>query len=66
VYGKSLNYTTSFNNGIFTLDSNFYEDILHYDGVNLNNGTGDLVLLIELDKIKGDHSMLKAYTKKKK
>lgn len=49
VYGKSLNYTTSFNNGIFTLDSNFYEDILHYDGVNLNNGTGDLVLLIGLD-----------------
>lgn len=48
-YGKSSNYNISFNNGVFTLDSNFSEEYLHYDGTTFNNGTGDLVILVGLD-----------------
>ena len=41
---------SSFTNGIFTLNSNFREEYLGYDGVaNNGSGTGDLEILVGLD-----------------
>jgi hypothetical protein len=40
---------TSFLNGIFTINSNFLESYLDYDGVSFSAGTGDLVLLLGID-----------------
>lgn len=48
-YGKDAAYTTSFSNGIFTINSNFSESYLHYDGVNSTSGTEDLVILVGID-----------------
>ncbi len=48
-YGKDSSYTTSFGNGIFTLNSNFSESYLHYDGVNSATGSQDLVILVGID-----------------
>lgn len=48
-YGKDSLYSTSFSNGIFTLNSNFTEAVLDYDGVNSTVGSGDLVILVGLD-----------------
>lgn len=48
-YGKDASYSTSFANGIFTLNSNFTESVLDYDGVNSTSGSGDLVILVGLD-----------------
>ncbi len=48
-YGKDSSYTTSFSNGIFTLNSNFSESVLDYDGVNSTSGSGDLVILVGID-----------------
>jgi hypothetical protein len=48
-YGKDAGYTTTFTNGTFTLNSNFNEALLAYDGVNSVSGSNDLVLLVGLD-----------------
>lgn len=48
-YGKDSAYSTSFTNGIFTLNSNFTEAVLDYDGVNSTAGSGDLVILVGID-----------------
>jgi hypothetical protein len=48
-YGKDSAYSTSFANGIFTLNSNFTESVLDYDGVNSTAGSGDLVILVGID-----------------
>ena len=48
-YGKDSAYSTSFANGIFTLNSNFTEAVLDYDGVNSTAGSGDLVILVGID-----------------
>ncbi len=48
-YGKDASYVNSFSNGIFTLNSNFVENDLHYDGVDSIAGNGDLVLLVGFD-----------------
>ncbi len=48
-YGKDASYTTSFANGIFTLNSNFTESVLHYNGVLSSAGTADLVILVGID-----------------
>jgi hypothetical protein len=46
-YGDSSSSTIF--NGIFTLNSNFSESYLHYDGVNSTAGTGDLVIIVGID-----------------
>jgi hypothetical protein len=48
-YGKDAGYSTTFTNGIFTLNSSFREPVLAYDGVNSTAGTNDLVLLVGID-----------------
>lgn len=48
-YGKDASYSTAFGSGIFTLNSNFTESVLHYDGVNSTSGSGDLVILAGID-----------------
>ena len=46
-YGDSSSSTRS--NGIFTLNSNFSDSYLHYDGVNSTAGTADLVIIVGID-----------------
>ena len=48
-YGKDAAYSTSFSNGIFTINSNFSESYLDYDGVNSTAGTGDLAIIVGFD-----------------
>lgn len=48
-YGKDASYSTTFTSGTFTLNSNFSESYLHYDGVNNVSGSGDLVILVGID-----------------
>ena len=48
-FGKSAAFDVSISSGIFTLNSNFSESDLHYDGLNTQNGSGDLVILVGLD-----------------
>lgn len=48
-YGKNSNYSVSFSNGIFYLDSNFLEEDLHYNGLSNSNGSEDLAILIGID-----------------
>lgn len=48
-YGKDASYSSSFANGIFTLNSNFSESYLDYDIVNTTTGSGDLVILVGID-----------------
>lgn len=48
-YGKDSSYSSSFTNGIFTLNSNFLEEDLHYDSGSAGPGNEDLVLLVGLD-----------------
>jgi hypothetical protein len=45
----SYTSSNSISNGIFTLNSNFNESYLHYDGVNYDSGTEDLVILVGID-----------------
>ncbi|NBP56925.1 DUF2793 domain-containing protein [bacterium] len=40
---------SSFGNGIFTMNSNFQESYLDYNGVSFSAGTGDLVILLGID-----------------
>ena len=46
-YGDSS--SSARGSGIFTLNSNFSESYLHYDGVNSASGTGDLVIIVGID-----------------
>jgi hypothetical protein len=46
-YGDSS--SSARGSGIFTLNSNFTESYLHYDGVNSTSGTGDLVIIVGID-----------------
>ena len=46
-YGDSS--SSARGSGIFTLNSNFSESYLHYDGVNSTSGTGDLVIIVGID-----------------
>ena len=46
-YGDSS--SSARGSGIFTLNSNFSESYLHYDGVNSTAGTGDLVIIVGID-----------------
>jgi hypothetical protein len=48
-YGKDASYINSFTNGIFTLNSNFTESVLDYNGVLSSSGSGDLVILVGID-----------------
>lgn len=48
-YGKDAAYSTSFSNGVFTINSNFSESYLHYDGINSTAGTADLVIIVGFD-----------------
>lgn len=48
-YGKDASYSSSFTSGIFTLNSNFTEAVLDYNGVLSSSGTGDLVILVGID-----------------
>ena len=46
-YGDSS--SSARGSGIFTLNSNFSESYLHYDGVNSTSGTEDLVIIVGID-----------------
>ena len=46
-YGDSS--SSARGSGIFTLNSNFSESYLHYDGVNSTAGSGDLVIIVGID-----------------
>ena len=48
-YGKDSAYSQSFNNGIFTLNSNFEEADLHWNGPGNSAGSEDLVILVGVD-----------------
>lgn len=48
-FGADSSYSSSFANGLFTFNSNFTEDDLHYNVYNSQPGNGDLVFLIGID-----------------
>jgi len=48
-FTTSYEKSSSFSNGIFTLNSNFEENDLHYNGVNSTAGNEDLILLVGID-----------------
>jgi hypothetical protein len=50
-YGVNSSYNVDFSSAVFTFNSNFIEDDLHYKPLTNTNGNGDLVIIIGVDPV---------------